>query len=78
MPEVGAMRANVKPLTHWIIYKGYTVRFTQRSPDEVAGLLTTPQGQVAFRYEPQTLTIHLPDRTVRINEFGWEESSEMI
>ena len=66
------MRADVKPLTHWLIYKGYTVRFGRRSPDSVQGVISTPQGEVAFKYEPQSMTIHLPDRTVAINQYGWE------
>lgn len=68
------MRANVKPLTHWIIYKKYTVRFQQRTPQAVTGLLTTPAGEVPFTYDPQTMTIHLPDEVVVINEYGWEVS----
>ena len=70
------MRANVKPLTHWIIYKQYTVRFTQRQPHEVRGVLTTPAGAVEFRYEPHEMRIHLPDATININEYGWEVESE--
>ena len=82
------MRANVKPLTHWLIYKGYTVRFTSRSPDAVTGIMTTPDGPVPFRYNPQTMRIDLDmthnagfeeDRdtdcektTITINEHGWE------
>jgi hypothetical protein len=66
------MRANVKPLTHWIIYKGYSVRFGRRSSQEVDGILTTESGPLPFRYEPQTRIIHLPDQDIRINEHGWE------
>jgi len=66
------MRANVKPLTHWIIYRQYTVRFTHRSPEEVRGVLQTPDGAVEFRYEPQRMVIHLPNERITINEHGWE------
>ena len=66
------MRANVKPLTHWIIYKGYTVRFAKRTPAEVTGTLTTPDGPVDFSYAPDAMRIELPTRVVRINEHGWE------
>jgi hypothetical protein len=66
------MRANVKPLTHWIIYKGYTVRFERRSPQEVTGMLKTPQGEVAFRYDPQAMVVTIGEEQVRINEHGWE------
>lgn len=70
------MRANVKPLTHWIIYKKYTVRFTQRQPHAVRGVLTTPAGEVEFWYDPRALRIHLPDRSININEYGWEVETE--
>ena len=66
------MRADVKPLTHWIIYKGYTVRFATRTPAEVTGTLTTPAGPVDFSYAPAEMRIDLPDRSVSINQFGWE------
>ena len=66
------MRANVKPLTHWLIYKGYTVRFTSRSPDHVTGVMTTPGGAAQFTYNPQTMQIATDDGIVAINEHGWE------
>jgi hypothetical protein len=66
------MRADVKPLTHWIIYRGYKVRFTQRSPTAVAGVLTTPAGEIMFRYDPANRLIFLPDERIQINEYGWE------
>ena len=65
-------RANVKPLTHWLIYKGYTVRFTQRAATIVAGVLTTPAGPLAFTYDPVTRAVTLPDRVIHLNEYGWE------
>lgn len=66
------MNVNVKALTHWIIYKGYKVRFTQRAPTMVTGILTTPQGEINFRYDPTCYTIYLPDERITINEYGWE------
>ena len=67
------MRVDVKALTHWVIYKGYRVRFTQRSAVAVAGILTTPDGgEVAFTYDPATNTVRLPGESIRINDFGWE------
>lgn len=53
------VRANVKPLTHWVIYKKYSVRFGSRTSTLVTGTLTTPEGLVTFSYEPQTMVIHL-------------------
>jgi hypothetical protein len=67
------MRVDVKALTHWVIYKGYRVRFTQRSVAAVAGVLTLPDGaELAFTYDPATNAIRLPGEHIRINDFGWE------
>jgi hypothetical protein len=57
---------------HWLIYRGYTVRITKRAPAEVEGVMTTPDGAVLFRYDPAALVVHLPEKTVTINEYGWE------
>jgi hypothetical protein len=70
------MRVNVKPLTHWVIYKKYAVRFKERQPQSVTGILTTPGGAVPFTYDPQQKTIQLPDGIVAINEYGWEVHQE--
>lgn len=67
-----SIRVNVKPLMHWLIYRSYTVRITKRAPTEVEGIITTPEGQTTFRYDPTAQVIHLPDKTVTINEYGWE------
>lgn len=66
------MRASIKPLTHWVIYKGYKVYFTARDAERVEGVLTTPAGKVPFHYDPAALRITLPDATITINEYGWE------
>lgn len=66
------MSVSVKPLTHWIIYKGYKVRFKVRTPALVTGVLTTALGEVEFSYDPATLVVTLPDQQVMINEYGWE------
>ena len=39
------MAVDVKALTHWIIYKGYKVRFTERTPTLVTGILTTARAK---------------------------------
>lgn len=72
------MRINVKPLTHWIIYRGYKVRFTARTPGSVAGVLTRPDGEVSFQYDPNTQRVDLPDEQIMINEYGWELSKETV
>ena len=66
------MGFSVKPLTHWVIYKGYKVRFKDRSPALVTGVLTTPAGEVEFTYEPTSKVVTLPDLRVTINDYGWE------
>lgn len=77
------MRANVKPLVHWAIYKGYTLRFGRRTPQQVDGVLTRPDGAVNFSYDPQARTLRMPETAadagtppaelvIRINEHGWE------
>ncbi|MEZ4616372.1 MAG: hypothetical protein R2867_12835 [Caldilineaceae bacterium] len=70
------MRVNVKPFTHWVIYKKYTVRFIERTPQAVTGVLTTPAGEIPFTYEPQPMRIRLPDAVITINEYGWETQQE--
>ncbi len=62
----------VKALTHWIIYKGYKVRFRQRGKEEVLGTLTTPTGDVPFVYQVSAMQVRLPDQWITINEHGWE------
>lgn len=67
------MRIDVKPLTHWIIYKGYRVRFKHRSAERVEGILTTLDGaEIPFIYHPAEGAVHLPGARIRINEHGWE------
>lgn len=67
------MRVDVKALTHWVIYKGYRVRFTQRDAGRAAGILTTQEGdELPFVYDVATATVHLPGERIRINQYGWE------
>jgi hypothetical protein len=70
------MRVNVKALTHWIIYKKYTVRFIARNPQAVTGILGTPEGEVPFTYHPKTMVIQLPTGAIAINDYGWEIQQE--
>lgn len=71
------MGPNVKPLTHWVIYRGYKVRFTSRSPQAVTGILTLPAGaDLAFRYDPVQQVIFLAGERITINEFGWETEKD--
>lgn len=67
------MSANVKPLTHWAIYKGYKLRFRSRAPEHVAGVLTNSEGvEMAFDYLPAERYVRLAGAEIQINEFGWE------
>ncbi len=67
------MAVDVKPLTHWVIYKGYKVRFTARSAGQAAGILTAPDGaQIAFAYDAADRVVTLPGERIRINQHGWE------
>lgn len=66
------MGFSIKPLTHWVIYKGYKVRFKERSPVRVTGVLTTPTGAVDFAYDPAGKVVTLPEMRVTINDYGWE------
>ena len=70
-----SIHVNVKPLMHWLIYHHYTVRITERAADHVAGWITTPEGQVDFRYDALGRVIYLPEKSVAINEYGWEVDS---
>ena len=67
-----SIRVNVKPLMHWLIYRHYTVRITERAATHVAGVITTPDGPLDFRYDPIGLVVHLPETSIAINEYGWE------
>lgn len=72
------MSAPLKPLVHWVIYKGFRIRYTGRTPSHVAGILTTDEGEVEFEYDPIALCISLPDRQVFINHHGWELTEEAL
>jgi hypothetical protein len=67
-----SIHANVKPLMHWMIYHRYTVRITERTSTQVQGVMTTPDGVINFRYDPIGQIIHLPEKSIAINEYGWE------
>jgi hypothetical protein len=66
------MRVDLKPVTRWIFARGYTVRFAERTPERVRGVLTTPAGEVTFVYDPRRRIVELPGERVMIDEYGWE------
>ena len=72
------MKIDVKPLTHWAIYRKYTLRFRSRTPGSVTGVATSVEGkEMAFDYLPAARVVQLPGERVRINEYGWEEERWM-
>jgi hypothetical protein len=54
------------------------VRFTHRSPAQVVGLLTTPDGPIDFTYDPSAMIVQLPTERIQINEHGWELDKELF
>jgi hypothetical protein len=66
------MGINIKPFTHWVIYKGYKVRFKTRAATQVTGVLTTGAGEVEFTYDPVAKVVTLPEAHIVINDYGWE------
>ena len=65
-------RPYVKPLMHWLIYRHYTVRITERGAEKVVGIITTPEGPIDFSYDPIGRIVYLPDQQIAMNEYGWE------
>lgn len=63
---------STKALVLWAARKTWTLRFSQRTADETTGILNTPDGPLAFRYESEPRRIHLPGETLTVNEYGWE------
>lgn len=63
---------SIKPLALWAVHQGWTIRFTQRTPEEAAGVLSTPDGPIPFRFEPVARLLHLPESVVQLDPYGWE------
>jgi hypothetical protein len=72
MNKTMSARVNVKPLMHWLIYRHYTVRISERAATGVTGVITTPDGPLPFRYDPVAQIVYLPDKRIAINDYGWE------
>ena len=67
------MKIDVKPLARWAIYKGCTLRFRDRTPECVTGVLTDGDGKkMAFEYLPQALVLRVGGENIRMDEYGWE------
>lgn len=64
---------SVRPLVMWVArQEATTLRFRRRNGDVAAGVLTGPPGPVAFTYERAARRLHLPERTIYLDEYGWE------
>lgn len=63
---------SVRPLARWAILQQWTLRYTERGDEIVSGVFTTPAGSIPFHYEREARLIHLPDRVVQLDEYGWE------
>jgi len=48
------------------------MRFTQRDPDVVKGVLTYANGTVPFSFDRKSRRLSLPDREIYLDEYGWE------
>jgi hypothetical protein len=62
----------LKPFVRWVIYKKYKVRYSSHQPTQISGVLTTPDGEVAFNYDPDAKLISLSGAQIAINDYGWE------
>lgn len=63
---------SVKPLARWAIFQKWTLRYTERGEEIVRGIFITPSGEFPFHYERAARILHLPARTVQLDEHGWE------
>lgn len=63
---------SLKPLARWAILQKWTLRYTERNDEIAQGVFTTPTGEFPFRYERAARVVHLPARTVQLDEHGWE------
>jgi len=63
---------SLRPLVLWVGRQGWTLRMGPRTPEEVRGVVRTPQGEQPFRYERTTRRLHLEGRVVRLDPHGWE------
>ena len=48
------------------------MRFTQRDPDLVKGVLTDANSTVTFSFDRKSRRLSLPDREIYLDEYGWE------
>ena len=64
---------SLRPIVLWASRQPATkVRFASRDEASVTGLLTGPQDTIEFRFEREARRLTLPDRTIYLDEYGWE------
>ena len=64
---------SVRPLVLWVTrQQATTMRFTGRDPEVATGVLTDPDGSVPFTFDRGARRLCLPDRTVYLDDYGWE------
>jgi len=64
---------SVRPLVLWVTRQEETVmRFTRRDQELATGVLTDPNGTVPFTFDRRARRLHLHDRDIYLDEYGWE------
>ncbi len=64
---------SVRPLVLWVTrQEGMAMRFTRRETELAEGILKDPNGTVQFSYDRRARRLHLPDRAIYLDEYGWE------
>lgn len=48
------------------------MRFTRRESERAEGVLNGPDGTVKFVYDRRAGCLHLPDRDIYLDDYGWE------
>lgn len=64
---------SLRPIVLWASRQPLTkLRFARRDAAAATGLLTGPEGAVEFSFEREARRLTLPDRTIYLDEYGWE------
>ncbi len=64
---------SLRPIVLWASRQPATkLRFACRDAAAATGLLNGPQGTMEFRFEREARRLTLPDRTIYLDEYGWE------
>ena len=64
---------SLRPIVLWASRQpGTTLRFARRDAAAATGSLTGPEGTIAFRFEREARRLILPDRTIHLDDYGWE------